>query len=58
MTPKSIKVLLVEDDLGDALWIKKLLEAAVKSLFKFDLQHCSRLARGPRILCGRNARCG
>ena len=44
MTPKSIKVLLVEDDLGDALWIKKLLEAVAKSLFKLDLQHCSRLA--------------
>jgi two-component system cell cycle sensor histidine kinase/response regulator CckA len=44
MTPKSIKVLLVEDDHGDALWIKELLEAAERSFLKFELHHCSRLA--------------
>jgi DNA-binding response OmpR family regulator len=44
MTPKLIKVLLVEDDLGDALWIKELLEAAERSFLTFELHHCSRLA--------------
>jgi two-component system cell cycle sensor histidine kinase/response regulator CckA len=44
MTPKSIKVLLVEDDLGDALWIQEILEAAERSFLKFELHHCSRLA--------------
>jgi hypothetical protein len=34
MTTKLIGVLVVEDDLGDALWIKELLEAAQRSFLK------------------------
>jgi PAS domain S-box-containing protein len=50
MTPKSIKVLLVEDDPGDALWIRELLEAAGRSLLKFELHHCNRLAEALEYL--------
>jgi CheY-like chemotaxis protein len=50
MTAKLIKVLLVEDDPGDAFWIKELLEAAGRSLYRFELQHFSRLSEALEYL--------
>jgi PAS domain S-box-containing protein len=50
MTTKLIKVLLVEDDPGDAFWIKELLEAAGRSLYRFELQHFSRLSEALEYL--------
>lgn len=53
MTPELIKVLLVEDDPGDAFWIKELLEGAGKSWYRFELQHFTRLVEALQYLAGK-----
>jgi PAS domain S-box-containing protein len=50
MTPTLLKVLLVEDDLGDAAWIKELLEDSEESMYRFELQHSTRLAEALQYL--------
>jgi CheY-like chemotaxis protein len=45
-----IKVLLVEDDLGDAFWIKEILEGAERAFYKFELQHRTRLSEALQYL--------
>lgn len=46
-TPLSLKILLVEDNPGDALLFKKALE---KSPFPYELTHCERLSQALEIL--------